>query len=49
MPVLPLPDIVIPDGNAEGVNGYYLLEVDNDDSRDYNLTIIDSGKKEVVI
>jgi len=41
-------DVHIPLNIIEGKQGYYLLEVDKDDPRDYTLTIIDSDKKEMI-
>lgn len=41
------PDLSIPIGIADGMNGYYYLKQDNDDPRDYTITIIDTEKKEI--
>ena len=46
---LPLPHKNIPVGIADGINGYYFLELNKDDSRDYTLTVIDSDKKEITV
>jgi hypothetical protein len=34
---------------AERMQGYYFLEVDKDDPKDYTLTLIDSDKKEMIV
>lgn len=45
---LPLPYDNVPEGIADGMNGYYFLKLDNKDPRDYTLTVIDSDKKEII-
>ncbi|KAA9332742.1 hypothetical protein [Adhaeribacter soli] len=42
-------EISIPEGIADMENGYYQLDIDKDDPRDYTLTIIDSDKKEMIV
>lgn len=42
-------ELFIPEGIADMENGYYKLEIDESDPRDYTLSIIDSDKKEMTV
>ncbi|SFH34637.1 hypothetical protein SAMN05421739_11257 [Pontibacter chinhatensis] len=42
-------ELFIPEAIADAENGYYQLKIDDDDPRDYTLTIIDSDKKEMTV
>ncbi|MFC6998460.1 hypothetical protein [Rufibacter roseus] len=43
------PNLILPDGVNDRMNGYYLLNQDKEDPRDYTFTIIDSQKKEMIV
>lgn len=42
-------ELFIPEGIADMENGYYKLEIDENDPRDYTITIIDTDKKEMTV
>lgn len=42
-------ELFIPEGIADMQKGYYKLEIDESDPRDYTLSIIDSDKKEMTV
>ena len=43
------PDLFFPEGVTDRMNGYYLLEQDKEDPRDFTLAIIDSHKMEMIV